>query len=92
VAARLATVGISGTVKETTVSAAGVLEPRMRLARQRCSSIEITIRDALRDAYGLDVVLPTAGMKLNELVFELGLVTSFLGRDIGGSGGAAQGQ
>jgi hypothetical protein len=70
------------TVIETTIVGAGVLEPRWRIGQQHCSSLEVTIRDALLDVYGADVVAATAGMKLNELVFELGVKTPGLGRDV----------
>lgn len=80
----------SGDVAAVQVSAAGVLEPKWRLARQRCSSIEVTIRDAIPDPDhpDTDIVEATAGMKLNELVFEMGLVTSHIGRNVAGAGGA----
>jgi len=70
------------TVVETAVVGAGVLEPIWRLAHQRCSSIEITIRDAQLDVYGVDVVQATAGMKLNELAFDFGVPSENLGRDV----------
>ncbi len=67
---------------EQSIAGAGVLEPLWRVSRQYCSSIEVTIRDALLDVYGADVVVASAGMRLVELAFELGLRSTMLGRDI----------
>lgn len=64
----------NGTVNQTddsTIAAAGVLRKRIRVARQKANSLQITIRDAFVDAYGTDVVLNTAGWRLNEVVFEV---------------------
>lgn len=73
---------VSETVIETSIGAAGVLEPRYRIGQQHCSSLEVTIRDALLDVYGADLPVVGPGMKLNELVFELGVKTPGLGRDV----------
>lgn len=58
-----------------TVASAGSLATNWRIlgSRQVCSMIEVEITDALTDIYGADVVLATAGWRLSELVFEMGI-------------------
>jgi hypothetical protein len=65
---------------ETAIAGAGPLAPQWRLSQQRCYAIEVTIRDAKLDVYLADVVQNTAGMRLNELAFEVGLVNPRLSR------------
>lgn len=73
---------------ETSVAAAGPLDPQWRLSQQRCYALEVTIRDAILDEYDADVVEATAGMRLNELAFEVGLVKPRFSRyDITAAGG-----
>lgn len=55
-----------------TVGSAGRLIGQWRLSRQKTSAVEVTIRDAVLNVYGADVVLDTAGLKVHELVFEIG--------------------
>lgn len=56
---------------DSTIAAAGVLRKRIRVARQKANALQVTIRDAFVDAYGSDVVLNTAGWRLNEVIFEV---------------------
>jgi hypothetical protein len=58
---------------ETTVAGAGPLRKQWRIGRQICNAMEITIRDADLDVYGADVVQNTAGFRLNEITFEIGV-------------------
>lgn len=58
---------------DTVFTEAGSLAEVWRLRKQLCSQIEITIRDAFINVYDADVVEPTAGFRLNEVVFEIGL-------------------
>jgi hypothetical protein len=60
------------------------IKVKWRVKKQLCSQIEITIRDAVLDVYLADVVFNTAGWRLNELAFELGLRTPRLGRTAAG--------
>lgn len=70
-----------GQTIDATIPAPGVLDPQWRLNRNICSMIEVTIRDALLDVYGADVVVNDAGFRLQELSFEVGLRTTSLGRE-----------
>lgn len=77
---------------ETAVAGAGPLAAQWRLSQQRCYAIEVTIRDAKLDVYLADVVQNTAGMRLNELAFEVGLVNPRLNRyNQGAPGGGNDG-
>lgn len=56
---------------DVVVAAAGVLRTRFRVARQKANALQVTVQDALVDAYGGDVVQDTAGFRLNEVTFEV---------------------
>jgi hypothetical protein len=58
---------------EETVASAGIMRKQWRIGRQICNAMEITIRDADLDVYGADVVQNTAGFRLNEITFEIGV-------------------
>lgn len=56
---------------DSTITGAGVLRTRFRVARQKANALQVTIKDAILDAYGGDVVQDTAGFRLNEVTFEV---------------------
>jgi len=65
---------------DSTIVAPGILESQWRLVTNIFQMVEVTIRDAVLDVYGADVVQNTAGARLQELVFELGPRSTSLGR------------
>jgi hypothetical protein len=70
---------ITQTIDEQILSS-GILRREWRLSREVGAAVEVTIRDAVLDAYGADVVNDTQGWRLNELVFEIGVRSEQIGR------------
>lgn len=56
---------------DNTYTSTGGLSQQWRIKKQVCKQMEITIRDAILDAYGFDVVQADLGWRLEELSFEL---------------------
>ncbi len=73
-----------GAVSQTitsTIAAPALLKDQWRLTQQVSNAVEITIRDALLDVYGADVVVDSAGMLLLEVTFEIGVRGSGFARE-----------
>jgi hypothetical protein len=58
---------------DETIGAAGVLRRAHRIGRQKADAIQVKVRDAVLDQYGLDVVMATAGWKLFSVELEVGI-------------------